>query len=55
MALSSDGMPLETLWSLMDWARAETQRRGITPRQLLNQLRDILCQQVLADSDADEP
>ena len=50
MALSSDGMPLETLWSLMSWARAETQRRGTTPRQLVNSLRDKLCKQV-----TDEP
>ncbi len=47
MALSSDGMPLERLWSLMDWAKIETERRGVSPRQLLNYLRDELCKQIL--------
>jgi hypothetical protein len=55
MALSSEGMPLERLWSLMDWARTETQRRAVSPRQLLNYLRDMLCKQVLAEPAGLEP
>lgn len=54
MALSSDGMPLERLWALMDWARIETQHRDVTPRQLLNQLRDALHKQVLAEPEDPE-
>jgi hypothetical protein len=54
MALSSDGMPLERLWSLMDWARTECERRAVSPRQLLNQLRDVLCKQVLAEPEGSE-
>ena len=48
LALSSAGMPLARLWSLLRWARIETQRRGQTPGELLNYLRDEICKQVLA-------
>ena len=48
LALSSEGMPLPRLWSLLNWARIETQRRGMTPQELLNYLRDEICKQVLA-------
>lgn len=51
MALSSRGMPLFQLWSLLDWARIETQKRKLTPRELLNYLRDELREQVLAVPD----
>jgi len=49
LALTSAGMPLATLWSLLNWARVETQRRKMTPRELLNYLRDEICKQVLAE------
>ncbi len=48
LALSSTGMPLARLWLLLRWARRETQRRGQTPQELLNYLRDEICRQVLA-------
>lgn len=48
LALSSEGMPLPRLWSLLRWARTETQRRGMTPQELLNHLRDEISKQVLA-------
>jgi hypothetical protein len=48
LVLSSDGMPLLQLWALLGWARIETQRRGMTPRELLNYLRDEICKQVLS-------
>jgi hypothetical protein len=47
MTLSSEGMPLHQLWPLMDWARAETQRRGQTVEELLNYLREEIRKQVL--------
>jgi hypothetical protein len=47
LALSSAGMPLARLWSLLHWARIETQRRGQTPQELLNYLREEICKQVL--------
>ncbi|MGA3171527.1 MAG: hypothetical protein ABSE62_10990 [Chthoniobacteraceae bacterium] len=49
LALTSDGMPLLQLWSLLNWARAETQRRGMTPQELLNYLRQQIVRQVLAE------
>jgi hypothetical protein len=47
LALSSEGMPLFQLWRLLNWARVETQRRGMTPQELLGHLRDEICKQVL--------
>ncbi|SPE50077.1 hypothetical protein SBV1_1050003 [Verrucomicrobia bacterium] len=51
MALTSEGMPLSELWPLLNWARVETKRRGMTARELLNYLRDEICKQVLAQPD----
>ena len=48
MALTSEGMPLARLWSLLNWARIETRKRSMTPRELLNHLREEICKQVLA-------
>jgi len=48
LSLSSDGMRLPQLWRLLSWARSETRMRGLTPRELLNYLRDEICGQVLA-------
>jgi hypothetical protein len=49
LALTSDGMPLRTLWTLLNWARVETRRRGMTPQELLTHLREEICKQVFAD------
>lgn len=51
LVLSSEGMPLVQLWSLLNWALIETQKRQQTPRELLNYLREVLCAQVLAEPD----
>lgn len=48
LALTSHGMPLPQLWRLLSWARGETQRRGMSPQELLNYLREEICKQVLA-------
>ena len=48
LAVSSHGMPLIRLWSLLNWARIETKNRGMTPQELLNYLREEICKQVLA-------
>jgi hypothetical protein len=48
LSLSSKGMPLEQLWILMAWARKETKKRCMSPQELLNYLRDEICQQVLS-------
>lgn len=52
LALTSDGMPLLKLWSLLNWARKETIKRGMTPQELLNYLRDEICKQILAEPEA---
>ncbi|WP_395753535.1 hypothetical protein [Prosthecobacter sp.] len=49
LTLSSEGMPLLQLWSLLNWGRVESQLRNQTPRQLLNYLRDRICEQVLTE------
>ena len=49
LVLSSQGMPLHRLWRLLNWARIETKRRGMSPQELLSYLRDQICKQVLAE------
>ena len=49
LALSSQGMSLLQLWRLLNWARIETKRRGMSPQELLGYLRDEICKQVLAE------
>jgi len=49
LALSSKGMPLPLLWSIMEWAKHETKKRGITPQELSNYLRDEIGKQVLSE------
>lgn len=47
LCLSSHGMPLRQLWRLMNWARAETRRRGQTLEELLNHLREEIRKEVV--------
>jgi hypothetical protein len=54
LSLGTEGMPLPKRLSLLNWVRIETHRRGMSPQQLLEYLRDIIRQQVLAESDKDE-
>jgi hypothetical protein len=54
LALSSNGMPLRRLWILLNWARVETKKRGMTPQELLNYLRVEITRQVLAGPCPDE-
>ena len=53
LALSSNGMPLLQLWSLLNWARTETQARGISLRELLTHLRHEIIEEVLAEAERD--
>jgi hypothetical protein len=50
LVLTSAGMPLLRLWSLMNWARVETKKRKQTLKDLLNHLRNEINQQVLSGS-----
>lgn len=49
LALTSEGMPLFKLWRLLNWARVETRRQGITQQELLTQVREKLRQEILAE------
>jgi hypothetical protein len=49
LALSTEGMPLPRRLVLLGWIRGETQRRGVSPQQLLEHLRDETRKQVLAE------
>ena len=51
LSLSSHGMPLSQLWSLLHWARLETKSGGLSPQELLDYLRDEITKQVLAAPD----
>jgi hypothetical protein len=55
LALSSEGMPLPQLWRLLNWAKIETNRRGISSQALLSYLRDEICKQVLAGPGPENP
>ena len=55
LSLSSEGMPLRQLWSLLLWAKLETNRRGMTAQELLNYLRAEIIRQVLAEPEPGRP
>ena len=54
LVLSSKGMPLPLLWSIMAWARQEIKRRNMTPQEHLTYLRDEMCKQVLSEPSQSE-
>ena len=49
LSLTSVGMPRPQPWRLMAWAKVETIKRGVSPQELLNYLRDEICRQVLSE------
>lgn len=52
ISITSDGMPLFRLWSLLLWAKTETIRRDITSKELLQDLRAQIRQRVVAEGQA---
>ena len=50
LALSTESMALPQRLTLLEWVRVETHRRGVSPSELLEHLRDAVRRQVL-----DEP
>ena len=50
LALSSKGMHLVTLWRLMSWAKKEARQRGLTAKDLLDDLRCKIDARVLEES-----
>jgi hypothetical protein len=47
-------MNLSTLWKLMTWAKSEAKQRGISMRDLLEDLRNAIDESVLQDTDSDQ-
>src|SRR5262245_13002215 len=47
LTIGSSGMPKDQLIELIDWARAESQARAISPTELLRDLRDRIDEEVL--------
>ena len=52
LALTTDGMALPSRLALLEWLKAETHRRGVSSSALLETMRDVIRQQVVADADA---
>ena len=57
LSLTSHGMPVPQLMQLLEWARIETKRQGITLQVLLGQARNEIRRQALAEMEqqADSP
>jgi hypothetical protein len=53
LSLGTDGMPNDQRLSLLTWVRKETERRGQSPQELLEHLRDIIRKQVLDEHGQD--
>jgi hypothetical protein len=51
LALTTEGMSLSKIHLVLKWIRVESERRGLSPMELLGYLRDEVRKQVLADSD----
>ena len=49
LSLTSKGMLRPQLWRLMALAKKETIKRGVSPQELLNYLRDEISKQVLSE------
>ena len=49
LALGTEGMSLPRRLLLLNWVRIETHRRGLSPSELLDYLRDEIRKQVLAE------
>lgn len=50
LTLGTEGMLLPRRLLLLDWVRIETQRRGLSPSELLDYLRNEIRKQVLSES-----
>lgn len=52
LTLGSEGMELEELWGLMEWAKSRCEASGIPLEVLLNDLREKLYHDLCRESDA---
>jgi len=49
MALTTDGMPLSKIHLVLKWIKEETKRRGLSPNELMDYVRNEVRKQVLTD------
>lgn len=49
LTISSEGLSLLQMWRLLHWTRLETKRRGISYQKLLDEVREEIRRQVLAE------
>ena len=49
LALTTEGLPLETIQAMLEWIRVETAKRRQTPEQLLDYIRNEVRKRALAD------
>jgi hypothetical protein len=54
MALSTKAMPVSQTHLILEWIRTESERRALSPTQVLDYLRDEVRKNVLADRPRDE-
>jgi hypothetical protein len=54
LTLSTEGMPPPQRLVLLNWVRIETQRRGLSPSELLGYLRNAVRKQVLTEPDRED-
>jgi hypothetical protein len=48
LSLGTEGMPLPQRLELLKWVKTETERRGMSPSELLEHMRDEIRRQVLS-------
>jgi hypothetical protein len=50
LAIGTEGMGLSTMWKLLQWARVQSRKRGLTTSELLDSLRAEIDKRVLAEA-----
>ena len=51
LALTTEGMPLSKIHLVLSWVKAETERRGLSPLELIGSVRDEVRKQVLTSKE----
>jgi hypothetical protein len=49
LSLTTDGIALDVIHQMLEWIRVETERRGVTANELLDDIRDHIRVRALAD------
>lgn len=51
LVLTSAGMPISQILSVLRWIKEETERRGLSPSELMDYVREEIRKRVLTDPD----